>query len=563
MDRSELERRATAAIELRKRKENKTTVFGVVCPKKGFSHSIKRVCGQWVETEDSPDIYIAAKIERVVKSIKRFIVLIGGRGSTKSVAAVDIAVADAKDNNGRTYFLREYQSSIKNSVHSLVKSETKRFGYVGFEALAQSINYNGESVFEFAGIARNIDSVKSTHGFKRFEIEEAQFISQASLDVLTPSLRNEPKNGLPTKFSEQEEPLIIDIGTHPDLKAVSMIFVANPGSSGDPFSKRFIEPYKSIINKNGYYEDDLHLIVKINYDDNPWFEDSGLESERLWDYNNRERAYYDHKWLGEYNDTIENAIIKPEWFDAAIDAHVKLGFEGRGAIVATHDPSDNGEGSDPRGYAARHGSVVIDVDENTSKDVNDACDWAVDKAISVGADHFSWDCDGLGVTLKRQVKSALDGKKIDYHMFKGSEAVERPSEIYQGTCDSDRQKEKTNKESFKNKRAQYYIRLADRFYNSYRAIVKKEYIDPDAMISLSSDIKDLAGLKSEVCRIPLKDNGSGLIQIMSKPEMKKLGIVSPNKADCLMMLMMIPQVVKKSAPAPAFTPRNRNWGGGK
>jgi phage terminase large subunit len=96
---------------------------------------------------------------------------------------------------------------------------------------------------------------------------------------------------------------------------------------------------------------------------------------------------------------------------------------------------------------------------------------------------------------------------------------------------------KTNKETFKNKRAQYYWALRDRFYNTYRAVVRGEYVDPDTMISLdSSGIDNIDALRSEVCRVPIKANNNGYIQIMSKIEMKSIKIPSPGMADSLMML---------------------------
>jgi len=158
---------------------------------------------------------------------------------------------------------------------------------------------------------------------------------------------------------------------------------------------------------------------------------------------------------------------------------------------------------------------------------------------------FTWDCDGLGVSLNRQVSQAFNGIKTEVRMFKGSMAVDNPDAIYE-PLDNIRQP-KTNKETFKNKRSQYYWLLRDRFYKTYRAVVKSEYIDPDELISLSSNIKDLQTLRSEVCRIPLKANGSGLIQIMSKDDMLKLQIQSPNMADALMMSMEIPKVLDQWA----------------
>ena len=52
-------------------------------------------------------------------------------------------------------------------------------------------------------------------------------------------------------------------------------------------------------------------------------------------------------------------------------------------------------------------------------------------------------------------------------------------------------------------------------------MVKGEYINPAEMISLSSEIKCMDQLRAEVCRIPLKPNSSGKIQILSKVEMAK------------------------------------------
>lgn len=542
MARRALEVQAAAVLELQRRKQAKPTVFGLVDPEKGLIKTITNR-GSWREIDEKPDIYLAAKMERVLTSTKRFIVLLGGRGSTKSVGVADICIAEAKDHKSKTYFLREFQSSIKNSVHSLIKAEIERFGFNKFDVLQQSIGYDGEEAFEFAGLSRNIDSVKSTHGFRRFVVEESQFISQASLDALTPTIREKPNKGLPLKFQPKElKDLQGDIESHPDKENVSIVFIANPGSSTDPFSKRFIEPFKTELDRDGCYEDDLHLIITINYLDNPWHYDSGLETERLWDWENRERAYYDHRWLGHYNDSVDDSIIKPEWFDAAIDAHLKLGFKPRGEKVLTHDPSDTG---DAKAYMIRHGSVVLEAEENTALDVNDGCDWALDKAIDEQVDVFRYDSGGLGLTLRRQVSESLKGKRIDWQPFNGAETCRNPKSVYEPVDEPSTGKDKRNMDVFKNLRAQCYRLLADRFYRTWRAVTKDEYIDPDQLISISSEIKILPKLRSELCRIPKKPNGNNLFQIMDKHEMKtKLKIDSPNLADCAMMSMDQPKAKK-------------------
>ena len=110
------------------------------------------------------------------------------------------------------------------------------------------------------------------------------------------------------------------------------------------------------------------------------------------------------------------------------------------------------------------------------------------------------------------------------------------------------EKPKTNAETFKNNRAQYYIALSDRFYQTYKCVVNGEYVDPDKMISLDSEgIKDILALRSQLCRIPRKKGGNGLQQIMSKAEMKKEGIDSPNEADSVMMCLYSPYVEEEWA----------------
>lgn len=452
-----------------------------------------------------PRMQIPRKLEPFLRKKKRFKIAYGGRGGAKSNTFADIFLMKVQTERAKVGCFREIQNSIEDSVHSLLSEEVERLELAGFDVNKSSIAHEDGGEFRFKGLARNPDAIKSMHGFKYFWVEEAQSISNDSLKILTPTLR--------TDDSE-------------------IWFSLNLMSEKDPMSQRFIVPYQSELDRVGYYEDDLHLIVKINYSDNPWFPDV-LEQERRFDFENLDRSLYDHIWLGMYNDQVEGSIIKPEWFDAAVDAHIKLGFEPRGQKVLTHDPSDSG---DARAYVLRHGILIQDAQENTRDDINDACDWALDAAIANKVDVFRWDYTGVGTGLKRQVTDSLKGKNIKWDIFNGSEQCEDPDSTYDPVDDRGAYKNKKNKDIFKNRRAQNYWRLRDRFYLTYRAVTKKKYIDPDQLISISSEIDGLSKLRSEVCRIPLKNSGTGLIQIMDKAEMKaKLRIESPNLADSCMM----------------------------
>ena len=510
--RSVLERKALAVLELRSRQQANKTVYGLYQPTDVFGGELvkclQEVDGQYIEVDAEPVVKLPIKMEPFLTTKKRFKILFGGRGAAKSVGVSNICAGHAKDYGDKTLCLREMQNTIEDSVHALLSSQIRDHHWSNFEITDKAIRLKGEDVFKFRGMARNVDGVKSMFGFKWSWFEEAQAASVKSLEALTPTIRD----------AESE-----------------LWFTLNPGSSADPMSARFIQPFYSQLSKDGYYEDDLHMILWINYTDNPWHKE--LEPERLFDEKNKSSSAYRHKWLGYYNDDVANAIIPAEHFDAAIDSHIKLGFKPEGALIASYDPSDLGP--DDKGYCLRHGSVVIDMAANPSGDVNEGTDWAIDRALAANADWFTWDCDGMGISLKRQVSTALQGKHIQYAMFRGSESPEDPEDEY---ADTGEYRQRTNRETFANKRAQYYIRLRDRFYATYKAVVKGEYTNPDDMISLSSDMDCIDQLRAEVCRIPRKSQNNGKIQIMSKPEMAKppYSLPSPNLADALMMSMIKP-----------------------
>ena len=444
----------------------------------------------------------AEELTRLIATPKRLKIAVGGRGGSKSVFFADCFLGFCNEGE-RLLCAREYQNSINESVHSLLSARAAELGYETLSVGKSQINSLAGGEIFYMGLARNIESVKSIHGVKRIWIEEGNTLSQYTLDTLFPSIREEG----------------------------SEIWISmNRGSSTDPIAETILSRHEDAIEKDGFYEDDDVLIVQINYDQNPWFPDV-LEKERRKDFRNMPRAKYDHIWGGRYADTVDNAIIFPEWFDACVDAHKKLGFDASGVEVVSHDPSDKG---DAKGLAYLHGAVLKDVQATDDGDINTACDWALDYSNDVKADLFIWDGDGMGTGLRRQINDELSGKKRKIEMFKGSFEPYNPEQIYE-PIDNEETEPKTNKDTFLNARAQGYWMLRDRMYRTWEAVELGKYHDPSELFSISSDIERLSQFRSEICRIPRKPNSSGKIQILSKAEMLKLGIKSPNMADAAMM----------------------------
>ena len=477
---------------------------------------------------------VTDKLAWLLSKPKRVKIAVGGRGSQKSTGVGDFMLMFCAHGE-RVCCTREFQNTIDDSVHESLKDEIDRLEAPGFTVHNTEILHSSGGRIFYKGLARNITSLKSLAGVRRLWIEEGESVSDKSLKVLTPSIRSGAKDN------------VQELHTPPEIW-----ITMNRGSSKDAVSKKYLARAEKQLAKTGFYEDDLMMVVEVNWRDNPWFPPE-LEQERLDDLNNLTRAEYDHIWEGKYADSVENAIIQPEWFDACVDAHIKLGFKPMGQERVTYDPADTG---DAKAVCYQHGAVVKDVQSTEDGKIDTATDWATTFAIDRKPDIFLWDADGMGMGLKRQITDAFQGKKIDVEAFRGSETPDRPDSIYE-RVDADVKNQKTNREAFTNKRAQYYWILRDKMLKTYLAVERGERVfNPDDLISFSSEIKELAGLRAELCRIPRKYNAAGRIQILSKPEMKKLDIDSPNMADAVMMAQREVEVRTKTA-----RPRAVGWGG--
>jgi phage terminase large subunit len=139
-------------------------------------------------------------------------------------------------------------------------------------------------------------------------------------------------------------------------------------------------------------------------------------------------------------------------------------------------------------------------------------------------------------------------------MFNGAEQCEQPDTVFEAIDDSFSQDQKLNKDIFKNLRAHMYYKLRKAIHLTFRAVVHREYIDPDELISFDSNITDIGTLRSELCRMPIKPNRNNLFELYTKDEMKKrFRFKSPNLADSVMMFMKTPyfpvnQIVARPKP---------------
>jgi len=173
----------------------------------------------------------------------------------------------------RVACLREVQSSIKDSVKQLVEDKIKKLGVEPLFKITQvEIVGPNDSLMVFKGLKnQTAASIKSLEGFNRAFVEEAQTISQHSLDMLIPTIR---------------------------APGSQLWFGWNPFSPTDPIDRLFE------TNK----DDPDFTCVPVTYADNPWFPDvlrRDMERDRA-----RDPEKYHHVWLGGYQKNSEARVFK-------------------------------------------------------------------------------------------------------------------------------------------------------------------------------------------------------------------------------------------------------------
>lgn len=122
----------------------------------------------------------------------RYKIALGGRGGAKSWAYARALLLQALQRKLRVLCARELQLSIADSVHKLLKEQIDAMGLSAYYSITnQAIRSATGSEFLFTGIKSNVSKVKSMEGIDICWVEEAEKVSEASWQVLIPTIRKE------------------------------------------------------------------------------------------------------------------------------------------------------------------------------------------------------------------------------------------------------------------------------------------------------------------------------------------------------------------------------------
>lgn len=207
-----------------------------------------------------------------LRSPARYKGAFGGRGAAKSHFFAQLMIEEnirAKQDN---VCLREVQRSLEFSVKKLLETKITNLNAGSyFDVQDRRILTKRGGVIIFEGLQNHTaDSIKSLEAFKRAWTEEAQSLSQRSLDILRPTIRE------------------------PDSE---LWFSWNPSLSTDPVDVllRADPPPGSVV-------------VRSSYKDNPWLPDV-LKDELEYDQR-RDPDKFAHIWMGEYQRNSEARVFK-------------------------------------------------------------------------------------------------------------------------------------------------------------------------------------------------------------------------------------------------------------
>lgn len=137
----------------------------------------------------------------------RYTVFWGGRDGTKTWGIARALVGMAHNTKERILCTREFQASIKDSVHKVISDQIELLGLTQwFEITDKEIRGLARgSEFIFKGLHNNYLEIKGTEGVTRCWVEEAQKVSRGSWTVLIPTVFRNKGSRILVSFNPQEE----------------------------------------------------------------------------------------------------------------------------------------------------------------------------------------------------------------------------------------------------------------------------------------------------------------------------------------------------------------------
>lgn len=226
------------------------------------------------------------------KAPKRYNVGEGGRGRGASWTIARKFVSEAAFSKNLYLCTREYQNSIKDSVHRLLVEQIDILKLNNlFEVQKDMIYSKMGSEFIFKGLQKSITEIKSLEGVRRCWVEEAEKTSDYSWSILIPTIRTEGSEFYISYNPEEEE------------SSTYQRFHVHPPPDSN--------------------------IIQSSYKDNPWFPEvlrREMEYCKRVDY-----EAYMHIWEGQIKRYADSLVLRGKFvveeFETPEDAEFLFGAD--------------------------------------------------------------------------------------------------------------------------------------------------------------------------------------------------------------------------------------------
>jgi phage terminase large subunit len=193
----------------------------------------------------------------------KFVSMRGGRGGGKTDTVAMVLILIAYTKKLRVLCFREVQNSIRQSVYASLKKQIERLKLESFFANSTDNEIRGAngSLFIFKGLRdQTVENIKSFSDIDLCWGEEARVLTERSLQVLIPTIRNE---------------------------GARFFFTWNPQLDTDAVYQRYA------LNTRENVKD-----IEVNYKHNPWFPNT-MDEERVEDLKRLPSDQYDWIWEGK------------------------------------------------------------------------------------------------------------------------------------------------------------------------------------------------------------------------------------------------------------------------
>lgn len=299
----------------------------------------------------------------------RYKVLHGGRGGAKSWGVARALIIQCIQRPIRILCCREFQSSIRDSVHKLLTDQIYALGLDSLFLIEQaSIKSSNGSEFFFEGLRHNVAKIKSFEGVDIAWVEEAQTVSKTSWEVLIPTVRK-------------------------DNSEIWLTF--NPELETDETYQRFV------INPP-----DNALVQKVNWTDNPWFpEVLRIEKDQLKD---RDPDAYLNVWEGNCRQALDGAIYADELRDAQATGRItRVPYDNTKPVHTSWDLGWSDNTSIWFGQIVGFEYRLIDFYQNSQKTINHYLEILQGKHYIYGTDYLPHDARAKQLGTGRSIEELM------------------------------------------------------------------------------------------------------------------------------------------------------------